>query len=177
MEKNQYTGSRLFQEIRGVNLFLSVVDAEWFDCLDFNPFEYGDCDLKKKKKNYYLVGQFGHEKNYIDNNSDIRIIKDLGVKENFEIKNFWVAARKWLKEFSNVENVKIKLLKDVVFENKHFYFFGDNLFLKKDLPNDSDLLAKIFYLKNSFLCDKNLYLYLWGLAEKHNSSLSIVKPK
>ena len=63
MENNKYTGFFLLQEIEGVNLFLSVVAGHWFDCLDFNPFQSSDCDYKKNELHYYLIGQFGHEKN------------------------------------------------------------------------------------------------------------------
>ena len=155
MENNKYTGFFLLQEIEGVNLFLSVVAGHWFDCLDFNPFQSSDCDYKKNELHYYLIGQFGHEKNHIHNNSDIRIIKDLGFLKSIASKKRWDTAKKWLKENCNIENVRIKLLQDTVFENRHFYFNGDNLILKKELPYDSDLLAKIFYPRESAIsiCD------------------------
>ena len=154
MENNEYTGFFLLQEIEGVNLFLSVVTGDWFDCLDFNPFN-SDCDYKKNKWNYYLIGQFGHEKNHIVNSCDIRIIKDLGKSDFFALKNCWDVAKKWLKENCNIENVKIKLLQNTVFENRHFFFNGYNLILKTELPYDSDLLAKIFYFRKSAIsiCD------------------------
>ena len=162
MEKNRYTGlvldsSFLLQEIEGVNLFLSVVAGHWFDCLGFNPFQSSEYNYKKKKWNYYLIGQFGHEKNHIHNNSDVRIIKDLGVLKSIESKNRWGTAKKWLKENCNIENVKIKLLYNTVFENRHFYFNGDNLILKRliELPYDFDFAVKIFYFKKTAasLCD------------------------
>ena len=93
MENNKYTGFFLLQEIEGVNLFLSVVTGDWFDCLDFNPFQSSDYNYKKNELHYYLIGQFGHEKNHIHNNSDVRIIKDLGVLKSIESKNRWGTAK------------------------------------------------------------------------------------
>ena len=151
MENNKYAGCFLLREIKGVNLFFSLVSGK-----KLNSVEFTSRGKKKNNEKYYLVCKFANEfyKGGSASSDDLQFIQELEKKE-FVIKDAYTAAKKWFYKNCQISKVCIRVSVEKIIENKHLCFSGSKVFFKASITHENMSLNNFFYYEKEgdYICN------------------------